>query len=252
MYTIANRQNHEVTHTMKINKSSWIIGGTILVVLLVFGVLWLSLFSTKTLTEKELKETALAKYPGEIIHASKSDNEYQIEIQMENGVYIVRMDTKKGDILSLEQMTTEEVAPPFNKLTKDQIKKEITTLGELKSIHFINNTDTPYYEAIVQKENEEITLKIDPYNGSIIESTHAPTEEPVTTESTILTEQEALIIAAEHLKGVADDDVELHHPSGQTPYYLVEVEIENGENDREAVVQVDAYTGTVKSVDWED
>ena len=235
---------------MKKSKTVWITGGIVLLVLLVIG-LWLSPFSTKTLTEEELKATALTKYPGEVIRTAKSGNEYEIEVQMENGIYAIRMDTNSGNILSLKQMATKDASPSVDKLTKDQIKKEIATQGKLQSIHFIN-ADTSYYEAIVHKENVEITLKVDPYNGSIIDSSQTPIEAPISTESVLLTEQEALVIAANHLKGIADDDAELHQPSGQTPYYLVEVEIENGEDDREAVVEVDAYTGTVKSVDWED
>lgn len=236
---------------MKKNKTLWITGGIILVVLLVSSVLWLSPFSTKTLTEEELKATALTKYPGEIIRTAKSDNEYEIEVQMANGVYAIKMDTNNGSILSLKQMATEELSPSVNKLTEAQINKEIATQGELQSIHFIN-ADTSYYEAIVHKENVEITLKVDPYDGSIIESSQAPIEAPISMENILLTEKEALTIAADHLKGIADDDAELHQPSGQTPYYLVEVEIENGDEDREAVVQVDAYTGTVKSINWDN
>lgn len=235
----------------KINKSGKIIGGIILIVLLVFGILWL-FPTTKILTDEELKATALTKYPGEIIKAMKSGNEYEIELKMENGIYAIKMDTKTGNILSLEQMTTKEVSPPSDKLTEDQIKKEIAAQGELLSIQFINDANTPYYEAIVHKGTVETTLKVDPYNGSIIDTTQSPIDTPVTQENTLLSEQEALIIAANHLKGVADDDAELHQPAGQTPYYLVEVEIENGEKDREAVVEVDAYTGAVKSVNWED
>lgn len=232
---------------MKKSKVLWITGGIILLVLLVFGVLSLSSFSTKTLTEEELKATALTKYPGEIIHTAKTDSEYEIEVQMESGIYAIRMDTNNGNILSLKQMVTEKLTPSVDILTEAQIKKEIATQGELQSIHFIN-ADTSYYEAVVHKENVEITLKVDPYDGSLIDSTQAP----ISPKSVLLSEEEALIIAAEHLKGVADDDAELHQPSGQTPYYLVEVEIENGEDDREAVVQVDAYTGTVKSINWEN
>ncbi|SDN58244.1 Uncharacterized membrane protein YkoI [Psychrobacillus sp. OK028] len=235
----------------KINKSGKIIGGIILIVLLTFGMLML-FPTTKVLTDEELKATALIKYPGEIIYAAKSGNEYEIELQMENGIYAIKMDTKTGNILSLEQMKTKEVSPSVDKLTEDQIKKEIAAQGELQSIKLINDADISYYEAVVHKGNIMSTLKVDPYNGAIIDTTQSTIESPVTQENTLLSEQEALKIAANHLKGVADDDAELHQPSGQTPYYLVEVEIENGENDREAVVEVDAYTGTVKSVNWED
>ena len=237
---------------MKISKNGYIIGGVTLIILIVVGVLWLSPFSSKPLTEEELKSAALTKYPGEIIRTTKSENEYEIDMQMENGVYAISMDTNNGTILSLKQIATEEVPLAVETLTEAQIKKKIATQGEIQSVLFINEKN-PYYEVVVHKENVEFNLKVDPYNGAIIDSSQSPIEDPVSTENILITEKEALTIAATHLKGIADDDAELHQPTGQPPYYLVEVEIENGEEeDREAVVEVDAYTGKVKSVNWEN
>ena len=237
---------------MKISKNGYIIGGVTLIILIVVGVLWLSPFSSKPLTEEELKSAALTKYPGEIIRTTKSENEYEIDMQMENGVYAISMDTNNGTILSLKQISTEEVPLAVETLTEAQIKKKIATQGEIQSVLFINEKN-PYYEVVVHKENVEFNLKVDPYNGAIIDSSQSPIEAPVSTENILITEKEALTIAATHLKGTADDDAELHQPTGQPPYYLVEVEIENGEEeDREAVVEVDAYTGKVKSVNWEN
>lgn len=235
---------------MKISKNGYIIGGVTLIILIVVGVLWLSPFSSKPLTEEELKSAALTKYPGEIIRTTKSENEYEIDMQMENGVYAISMDTNNGTILSLKQIATEEVPLAVETLTEAQIKKKIATQGEIQSVLFINEKN-PYYEVVVHKGNVEFNLKVDPYNGAIIDSSQAPVA-PVSTENILITEKEALTIAADHLKGMADDDAELHQPTGQPPYYLVEVEIENGEEDREAVVEVDAYTGKVKSVNWEN
>lgn len=237
---------------MKISKNGYIIGGVTLIILIVVGVLWLSPFSSKSLTEEELKSVALTKYPGEIIRTTKSENEYEIDMQMENGVYAISMDTNNGTILSLKQIATEEVPLAVETLTEAQIKKKIATQGEIQSVLFINEKN-PYYEVVLHKENVEFNLKVDPYNGAIIDSSQSPIEDPVSTENILITEKEALTIAATHLKGTADDDAELHQPTGQPPYYLVEVEIENGEEeDREAVVEVDAYTGKVKSVNWEN
>lgn len=237
---------------MKISKNGYIIGGVTLIILIVVGVLWLSPFSSKSLTEEELKSVALTKYPGEIIRTTKSENEYEIDMQMENGVYAISMDTNNGTILSLKQIATEEVPLAVETLTEAQIKKKIATQGEIQSVLFINEKN-PYYEVVVHKENVEFNLKVDPYNGAIIDSSQSPIEDPVSTENILITEKEALTIAATHLKGTADDDAELHQPTGQPPYYLVEVEIKNGEEeDREAVVEVDAYTGKVKSVNWEN
>ena len=65
-------------------------------------------------------------------------------------------------------------------------------------------------KSIVLKENVELNLKVDPYNGAILDSSQTPVA-PVSTENILITEKEALTIAAKHLKGIADDDAELHH-----------------------------------------
>lgn len=182
----------------------WPVGIILLVVCLVF---WLApSISAKDLTEEEANSVVLEKYPGDIIKTTKTKDEYQIEIKLETGVYVIKIDAKSGDVLSLAQTEKPvQVAP-------EQVEKE---------------------EPVLTSEEEK------------------PAEEPA--EVTLITKQEAVEISANHLKGMADeDDAEFHAISGQSPYYLVEVEIENGDDDREAVVQVDAYTGEVKSVDWDD
>ena len=184
----------------------WPVGIILLVVCLVF---WLApSISAKDLTEAEANSVVLEKYPGDIIKTTKTKDEYQIEIKLETGVYVIKIDAKNGDVLSLAQ--TEKAENPIQEAS-EQVEME---------------------EPAPTKEEK-------------------PAEEPA--QITLITKQEAVEIAANHLKGMADeDDAEFHAISGQSPYYLVEVEIENGDDDREAVVQVDAYTGEVKSVDWDD
>lgn len=98
------------------------------------------------------------------------------------------------------------------------------------------------------KKEEQVTP---PPVPTEIETTQEPIPKAPDTNK-IITEQEAIVIATDHIKGIVDDDVEFYHPSGKTPYYLVEVEIETEKKDREATVQIDAYTGTIKSVNWDD
>lgn len=183
-------------------KKKWIWPAGV-IVLVVCLVLWLApSISAKDLTEEEANSVVLEKYPGDIIKTTKTEREYQIELKLETGVYIIKIDAKSGEVKSLEQTVKAEI---------------------------------PAQEALEQPEKEN----------------NSPTKEP--TEITLIIEQEAIVIAANHLKGTADsDDIEFHQIPGQTPYYLVDVEIESGEDDREAIVQVDAYTGEVKSVNWDD
>lgn len=185
----------------------WLTGVILLVVCLV---LWLApSISAKDLTEEEANSVVLEKYPGDIIKTTKSEREYQIELKLETGVYVIKIDAKSGEVKSLEQTEKAEI---------------------------------PVQEALPLSPKEE--------NEPIIED-KVPTKEP--TEISVISIEEAMDIAAKHLKGTADvDDSEFHQIPGQTPYYLVEVDIENGDDDREATVQVDAYTGEVKTVNWDD
>ncbi|KYG93380.1 MULTISPECIES: PepSY domain-containing protein [Paenibacillus] len=64
--------------------------------------------------------------------------------------------------------------------------------------------------------------------------------------SLVITEKEAAKLAAKAVNGTSDD-IELHR-NDKGLYYLVEVEVKNG---REAVVQVNAVSGSIDSITWE-
>ncbi|MEK4484343.1 PepSY domain-containing protein [Psychrobacillus sp. FSL H8-0484] len=241
---------------MKKKKWTWTVGVILLVLLLIVGFRCFSpTFSAQNLTAEEAKTAVLEKYPGDIVKTTKNEDEYQIEMRLETGLYIIKIDAKTGDVLSLERLqkgenSSKEEPQTKLQLSQKEIEEKLTTQGELQSIEMIQKNDNYYYEAIVTKDNEKLKLKVDPFTGEILDSMVLPT--PTITENTVITVQEAIVIAANHLKGKADDDVTFHQPSGSPPYYLVEVELENGEDDREATVQVDAYTGEVKSVNWDE
>jgi uncharacterized membrane protein YkoI len=225
-------------------------------VVLVFGLLlfigfqwWAPSLSAQTLTKEEANQAAMDKYPGDIIKTTRAEGEYHIEMKLETGVYHIRIDEKSGEVVSIKrqegpkesrQEKPKETTEEKKRLTQKEIESQISSQGNLESIDFVEEKTSSYYKAVVSKKNEKISLKLDPYTGAIIESTKEP--------ASILTEKEAIAIAEDHLKGTADD-VELYQPSNQTPYYLVEVELEDG---REATVQVDAYTRLVKTVTWDD
>ncbi|MGG0412284.1 PepSY domain-containing protein [Peribacillus simplex] len=233
---------------MKIGKVLITAGST-----LVFGLLlfvgfqwWAPSLSAESLTKEEVNQTAKDKYPGTIIKTTTNEGEeYQIEMQLETGVYRITMDAKSGEVRSIKKETIHAAEKTTKKtllkqLTQKEIKARISSQGELEQIDFVQEKDNAYYKAVVNKNNEKITLILDPYTGTIIDSTMVA--------DSIITENEAIAIAEKHVKGTGDD-TEFYQPSGQTPYYLVEVELED---DRDAVVQVDGYTKEVKTITWED
>ncbi|MDN4076979.1 PepSY domain-containing protein [Paenibacillus polymyxa] len=64
--------------------------------------------------------------------------------------------------------------------------------------------------------------------------------------SLVITENEAAKLAAKAVNGTSDD-IELHR-NDKGLYYLVEVEVQDG---REAVVQINAVSGSIDSITWE-
>lgn len=64
--------------------------------------------------------------------------------------------------------------------------------------------------------------------------------------SLVITEKEAAKLAANAVNGTSDD-IELHR-NEKGFYYLVEIEVKDG---REAVVQVNAVSGSIDSITWE-
>ncbi|MDO7487534.1 PepSY domain-containing protein [Peribacillus frigoritolerans] len=91
---------------MKIRKVLITAGST-----LVFGLLsfvgfqwWAPSLSAESLTKEEVNQTAKDKFPGTIIKTTKSEGEeYQIEMQLETGVYQIRMDAKSGEVRSIKK-----------------------------------------------------------------------------------------------------------------------------------------------------
>ncbi|MBZ5753174.1 PepSY domain-containing protein [Metabacillus rhizolycopersici] len=213
---------------------------------------WAPSLSAQTLTEEEANKAALAKYPGDIIKTTKTKDEYQIDMQLETGVYHIRINAENGEVISIKRETeskegTSEKTPdekttetPPKQLTPKEIEALIASQGDLQSLEFVEENGKAYYQAVVSKKNEKITLKLDQFTGEITSKTKEA--------ASIITESEAMAIAEAHVKGEADD-VEFVQPPEQTPYYLIEAELADGED---VIVQVDAYTKAVKSVTREE
>lgn len=230
---------------MKNRKWLVIIGSILVIGLFVFIGLqwWAPSLSAQTLTEEEAKKVAMDKYPGDIIKTMKTNDEYQVDMQLKTGIYHIRINAENGEVISIIRKTdskAKEEPPSKERLTEKEIEAQLSSQGHVESIEYVEEKETSYYKAVVSKNNKKITLKINPFTGAVLDS--------IQEAASIITENEAIVIAEKHVNGIGDD-AEFFHPDGQTPYYIVDVELDD---DREAEVQVDAYTRAVKSVIWED
>ncbi|HWO97658.1 MAG TPA: PepSY domain-containing protein [Bacillus sp. (in: firmicutes)] len=239
---------------MKNRKRLVIIGSILAIGLFVFIGLqsWAPSLSAQTLTEEEAKKVAMDKYRGDIIKTTKTNDHYQVDMQLKTGIYHIRIDAENGEVISITResgskakeepplVETPQKETPKERLTEKEIEAQLSSQGHVESIEYVEEKETSYYKAVVSSNNGKRTLKLDPFTGAVIDSSQEA--------ASIITENEAIVIAEKHVNGTGDD-AEFFHPDGETPYYIVDVELDD---DREAEVQVDAYTRAVKSVIWED
>ncbi|MBY0097016.1 PepSY domain-containing protein [Mesobacillus maritimus] len=185
--------------------------------------------SAQPLTAEEATQKVQELYSGDIVSVKEGTNLYLITIVLDPGTYEIEIDRETGEIASMTR-TKEAVA------SNEGDQKKPTT-GE-EQIENPPNTSQ-------EKPSEQDAIENPPENQG------TPTEDnsnaqPETPKQ--LTEKEAIAIALKQLNGEVED-VELEESGGST-YYLVEIEREGEE--AEATIQINAISGEVMSVIWDD
>jgi len=228
-------------------KKGIIVGMSIGIILILVRFIqpWNTFSINKPLTEEEIIATIHEQYDGEIANIKRLDEEYEVEIRSTKGVYELKLDSQTGEIISLSQtesFPTEEIL-----LSEQQVNEIISskTDGNIEKVELVEEENTsPVYHAVITKGKETILVTIDAITGSIL-SMSTENREAITKS---ISEKQAGEIAIKHVKGGKIDDIELKK-NKQTSYYLVEIEFDN---EKEANVQVNAISGKIMSVIWDD
>lgn len=190
----------------------------------------------RTLTEDAIKRTLLAQYPGKVNESIKKGNRYRLELETEQGIYEIEVSANDGEVLALHQLKSlgnnNEVSQP--------------------SPTAVTPTATPKpTEPAATNNPEEASPSPTP------KPTHKPTASPVATakpsskpsnQTKLLDEKKAGKLAAAHVKGKVKD-IDFKKSKNGTSYYLVEVDVKKR---GDAIVQVNAISGAIMSVVWED
>lgn len=200
------------------------------------------------LTKQEAEKLIQNRYQGTVSQIKLTAQQYHIEMQKQDKLYLIKMDPASGKVLSftLTSPATEKPAPePVKELSESEIKTIILSAvkGSIASIERIENNQAPIYKAVVTEADKQTNITVDAISGKILSSNTAVINEPPKT----LTEQEAGNIALKQIPGTIDD-ILLETKHEQT-YFLVEIETQD---DREAIVQIHAITGQVLSITWDD
>nr|WP_066400823.1 PepSY domain-containing protein [Cytobacillus eiseniae] len=191
-----------------------------------FGVWQVSnkMTSAEPLTAEQATSKVKELYSGQIVEVKEGENLYLITIQLETGTYDIEIDRHSGDIGKLTQTTTDLVS-------NEKVKKEP---------HDDSSSTLPN-DSSVEKPKEK-----DPSGES--ESKQEKKDSTAAEKPKLLTEKEAIAIALKELNGEVDD-VELESQGGIT-YYLVDIEREDNED--EATIQINAVSGEIMSIVWDD
>ena len=228
----------------------WFIGGLILTIAIIFGVKQLLYPETaQAFTEKEIQNVVEQRYTGKIMKIERNEQQFLVDLKRDTGIYKVKLDAHTAEIISLSKI--KDIEPKEEKEVDQQqlTEKEVETLitknyeGELKSVKLVTIQDEQVYQAIVKEGNKQTTLTVNSETGDIITTE----SETITDPPKRLTEQEAGQIALKEVQGEIDD-IDLENVGG-VAYYYVDIETTEGDD---AVVQINAITGEVESLKWDE
>jgi uncharacterized membrane protein YkoI len=231
-------------------KKKWLAGiaGILIIVAAGFAI-WQLLkpgnTSATELNKQEVQTLIKEQLGGKVTALKEKKKVFHAKMEKQDHIYEIEVDAETGDIIRLEKVGTKKTEkPPV--LSESEIKEIAlaNAAGTLSSLSKTQSNGKTIYKAEV-KDNKQITnLTIDAVSGKILSNTNKPAEVNPPKQ---ISEAEAAKIAAKQVKGEVDD-ISLQSSNGQT-YYLCEVNTADG---REATVQVQAITGDVMSVTWDE
>ena len=219
---IIHNENKKNRGEDSMKRKVWISAGAGIAIVFILFIFLSGIFtpgssSASELTEQEAKEIVQQRYSGDIQVIKQAAGHYIIELERETGIYEIQINAETGEISSLERI---------------QVKKEETSEQRSEK-----NQKAETEQVIDQSSENEQTTK----NDQLTEN------KQVEEVQTMLSEEKAAVIALEQVPGEVDD-VDVENINGVT-HFLVEVETHD---DREATVEINAITGEVKSITWDD
>ncbi|WP_338541043.1 PepSY domain-containing protein [Paenibacillus tundrae] len=252
------RQEHRLSNKSRFQRPVWW-SLAALVLLLILAVSWWKPWQSGRvmLTAEAAEQSVLAQYPGgEIVNSTLKDGTYLMQLRTETGLYDVQLDAVTSTVNSIKRLESNPQAEEKTLWSREQIKTELQkqTDGELDSLELVEQQGSPVYNAIlIMKDNSREQWTVDPYNGQKQSSKvlDAPAVNEPAQENNkpqFLSEKQAEQKALARVPGEVDD-IELRGTNSGNPYYLVEIDLEDG---REAIVQVNAISGAIRSVTWDE
>lgn len=211
--------------------------------------------AVEAFSKDEAIKTVQNLYGGKILNIEDTDKKFIVQTEQDKGTYEVTIDKQTGNIEKLQLIAAKKDAgTPSQAETTPLPESEIRsivqgqTAGMIESVQLnIDKTNQPVYQVEVIDKHQKQVFLVNAINGEILtkkeQTEEKNNDQPKTTQ---ISQTDAERIAKNYLNGNIDN-VELESDSTGI-YYIVEIETANDE----AEIQIDAISGKILSVTWDD
>ncbi|CAN2252295.1 PepSY domain-containing protein [Bacillus vallismortis] len=193
------------------------------------------------LSKEDVVKKIEASYEGEVtkVTQSKDKKTYDMTLKNPKGTYFIKADATSADVLSMNRVKA------MNPTVLTEKEAEHLALGRVPGIVKKQTQQNRVATYTIQKENgETYEVKVDMQAKAVVSADRISGEDQ---QKTPITKQEAKSIAERETGGTADD-ADLEKSEG-TLIFEVDVDLPDH---KEATVKINAYTGKVANIVYED
>lgn len=215
-----------------------------LFILVAFAMLMIQTIDQKILSEADIKKIIAKDYNGNItnIDLINHKQDYTLTLENSNGIYQIIASSSSGQMKEMKQLKSYQKPNEKNA----ELQAEEVAVKKVKGTVIQKKEKSDRFIFTIQSKKELYQVDVEKDTFKVIE---AEKKKPTSKEKklTKITEEEAIQIAVKEVGGTVDD-ADLETFSGML-VFEVELDLPDG---REAEVLVNAYTGDIEGITYEN
>lgn len=215
-----------------------------LFILVAFAMLMIQTIDKKILSEADIKKIIAKDYNGNItnIDLINHKQDYTLTLENSNGIYQIIASSSSGQMKEMKQLKSYQKPNEKNA----ELQAEEVAVKKVKGTVIQKKEKSDRFIFTIQSKKELYQVDVEKETFKVIE---AEKKKPTSKEKklTKITVEEAIQIAVKEVGGTVDD-ADLETFSGML-VFEVELDLPDG---REAEVLVNAYTGDIEGITYEN
>ncbi|MFB6765191.1 PepSY domain-containing protein [Bacillus altitudinis] len=215
-----------------------------LFILAAFAMLMIQTIDQKILSEADIKKIIAKDYNGNItnIDLINHKQDYTLTLENSNGIYQIIASSSSGQMKEMRQLKSYQKPNEKNA----ELQAEEAAVKKVKGTVIQKKEKSDRFIFTIQSKKELYQVDVEKDTFKVIE---AEKKKPTSKEKklTKITVEEAIQIAVKEVGGTVDD-ADLETFSGML-VFEVELDLSDG---REAEVLVNAYTGDIEGITYEN